>query len=212
MSLVIRAIERHDGNAITRIIIWLKDTLKRDPHLMKELMMPERAAGMNHYICYLKEMKEYDELSELLISLNRPEEAAYLEYQRKLEQNKSAKARSMALEATLKYHFESQRELDFDTTMIREQKRLLELLPRMIQQSSGEGLKETDTVAQTLWHSCMHHYTENVDYAPKKLKHTLNICDNEYEWIVLTALAKRHEWEMIEVMVKKDGGLLSKFR
>ena len=64
--------------------------------------MPERAAGMNHYICYLKEMKEYDELSELLISLNRPEEAAYLEYERKLEQNKSAKARSMALEATLK--------------------------------------------------------------------------------------------------------------
>ena len=50
----------------------------------------------------LKEMKEYDELSELLISLNRPEEAAYLEYERKLEQNKSAKARSMALEATLK--------------------------------------------------------------------------------------------------------------
>ena len=47
-------------------------------------------------------MKEYDELSELLISLNRPEEAAYLEYERKLEQNKSAKARSMALEATLK--------------------------------------------------------------------------------------------------------------
>ena len=69
---------------------------------MKDLMMPERAAGMNHYICYLKEMKEYDELSELLISLNRPEEAAYLEYERKLEQNKSAKARSMALEATLK--------------------------------------------------------------------------------------------------------------
>ena len=58
---------------------------------MKDLMTPERAVGMNHYICYLKEMKEYDELSELLISLNRPEEAAYLEYQRKLEQNKSAK-------------------------------------------------------------------------------------------------------------------------
>ena len=34
-------------------------------------MAPERAAGMNHYICYLKEMKEYDELSELLQQLNR---------------------------------------------------------------------------------------------------------------------------------------------
>ena len=66
-----RAIERHDGNGITRIIIWLKETLKRDQNLMKDLMTPERAAGMNHYICYLKEMKEYDELSELLQQLNR---------------------------------------------------------------------------------------------------------------------------------------------
>ena len=58
----------------------------------------------------------------------------------------------------------------------------------------------------------MHHYTDSVDYSPKQLKQSLNISDNEYEWIVLTALAKRKEWEMIEVMVKKDGGLLSKFR
>ena len=70
-ELLDQAIARHDGNAITRIIIWLKDTLKRDPNLMKDLMSPDRAVGMNHYICYLKEMKEYDELSELLISLNR---------------------------------------------------------------------------------------------------------------------------------------------
>ena len=70
-DLLDQAIARHDGNAITRIIIWLKDTLKRDPNLMKDLMAPDRAVGMNHYICYLKEMKEYDELSELLISLNR---------------------------------------------------------------------------------------------------------------------------------------------
>ena len=59
-----KAIERHDGNAITRIIIWLKESLKRDPDLMKDLMM--RPAAMNHYICYLKEMKEFDELHELL--------------------------------------------------------------------------------------------------------------------------------------------------
>lgn len=80
----------------------------------------------------------------------------------------------MALEATLKYHFESQRELDFDTAMIREQKRLLDLLPKVIENDKKnkpeEPLKETDTVAQTLWYSCMHHYTENVEYAPKNLR------------------------------------------
>ena len=33
-------------------------------------------------------MKEFDELCELLTTLNRPEEAAFLEYQRKLENNR----------------------------------------------------------------------------------------------------------------------------
>merc|ERR1711933_380208 len=91
------------------------------------------------------------------------------------------------------------------------QNRLLDLIPRVLSDTKTTELKENDTVAQTLWYSCMHHYTDSVDYSPKQLKQSLNISDNEYEWIVLTALAKRKEWEMIEVMVKKDGGLLSKF-
>ena len=62
-ELLDKAIERHDGNAITRIIIWLKSTLKRDPDLMKDLMI--RPAAMNHYICYLQKMKEFDELFEV---------------------------------------------------------------------------------------------------------------------------------------------------
>ena len=62
-ELLDKAIQRHDGNAITRIIIWLKSTLKRDPDLMKDLMM--RPAAMNHYICYLQKMKEFDELFEV---------------------------------------------------------------------------------------------------------------------------------------------------
>jgi len=43
MHMLDLAIEQYDGNAITRIIIWLKETLKRDPDLMKDLM--SRPAG-----------------------------------------------------------------------------------------------------------------------------------------------------------------------
>lgn len=43
MQLLDTAIERYDGNAIIRIIIWLKETLKRDPDLMKDIM--NRPAG-----------------------------------------------------------------------------------------------------------------------------------------------------------------------
>ena len=62
----------------------------------------------------------------------RPEEAAYLEYQRKLELYKSAKARSNELDSTLRLHFDSQRELEFDAKLIREQKRLLDMQPKII--------------------------------------------------------------------------------
>jgi hypothetical protein len=85
-QLLDQAIKRNDGNAVTRIIIWLKQSLPRDPNLMKDLI--SRPDAVNHYIFYLKEMKEFDELCELLTTLNRPEEAAFLEYQRKLENNR----------------------------------------------------------------------------------------------------------------------------
>lgn len=216
-DLLDQAIARHDGNAITRIIIWLKDTLKRDPNLMKDLMAPDRAVGMNHYICYLKEMKEYDELSELLISLNRPEEAAYLEYQRKLELYKSAKARSNELDSTLRLHFDSQRELEFDAKLIREQKRLLDMQPKIIESDKklkleSDHLKESDTVAQTLWYTCLNHYTNaSREYSVDYIKRALDISQNEFEWIALTALAKQKNWELIEVMVKKgETGMFSK--
>ena len=48
MQLLDLAIEQYDGNGITRIIIWLKETLKRDPDLMKDLM--NRPAGMEFII------------------------------------------------------------------------------------------------------------------------------------------------------------------
>jgi len=81
---------------------------------------------MDHYICYLKEMKEFDELFELLTMLNRSEEAAFLEYQRKLEQNQDGKLRADAMQATLKINFEPQPELKFESSMIDEQVRLLD--------------------------------------------------------------------------------------
>ena len=43
---------------------------------------------MNHYIAYLRQMKEFEELFQLLTLINRPEEAAFVEYQRKMENNK----------------------------------------------------------------------------------------------------------------------------
>lgn len=194
-QLLDRAIERHDGNAITRIIIWLKESLKRDPDLMKDLM--NRPAAMNHYICYLKEMKEFDELFELLTTLNRSEEAAFLEYQRKLEQNKDGKVRAGALRSTVEIHFRSQRELKFESQLIDEQIKLLETQVGLAEHDKGlkledvDKLKVGDTLSQTLWYLYINHWADKDKItAPEHLRSKFNISDLEHEWIAITALAK----------------------
>ena len=86
----------------------------------------------------IKKRHNSDPIIEILIhGIIRPEEAAYLEYQRKLELYKSAKARSNELESTLRLHFDSQRELEFDARLIREQKRLLDMQPKIIGRFNG---------------------------------------------------------------------------
>ena len=81
---------------------------------------------MNHYTTYLRDMKQFDELFELLTMLNRPEEAAFVDYQRKLEQNKSGELRAEALKISHNFNFSSLRDSKFDASMIEEQIRLLD--------------------------------------------------------------------------------------
>ena len=194
-QLLDRAIERCDGNAITRIIIWLKESLKRDPNLMKDLI--NRPAAMNHYICYLKDMKEFDELFELLTTLNRSEEAAFLEYQRKLEQNKDGKVRAGALRSTMDIHFRSQRELKFESELIGEQIRLLETQGGIVEHDKNlkdvEKLKVGDTLSQTMWNLCSNHWSdkENIT-SPEHIRKMFNISDLEHQWLAITALAKEY--------------------
>ena len=99
-------------------------------------------------------------------------------------------------------------------------------------------MKESDTVAQTLWYTCLNHYTNaSREYSVDYIKRALDISQNEFEWIALTvskvgcvlpiektnntveniikyhfqALAKQKNWELIEVMVKKgETGMFSK--
>ena len=93
----------------------------------------------------------------------------------------------------------------------------------------SDHLKESDTVAQTLWYTCLNHYTNaSREYSVDYIKRALDISQNEFEWIALTvsdtpgnpeiwfswlfqALAKQKNWELIEVMVKKgETGMFSK--
>ena len=131
-----------------------------------------------------------------MIHLNRPEEAAFLEYQRKLEQNKDGKVRASALRSTLEIHFRSQRELSRDSDLIVEQIKLLETQLSLVEADKNnktviEKLKMGDTMSGTLWSLCLNHWDdkENIT-SPAHLKNKFNLSDIEYEWIAICALSK----------------------
>lgn len=123
-------------------------------------------------------MKEFDELFELLTMLNRFEEAAFLEYQIKLEQHKEGKFLADALKSMLKIHFESQKELKFEAHVIGEQVRLLENQVTIVAEDkkrklqNDNKLKVGDTLSQTLWYTCINHWDDKDDImvygVPKK--------------------------------------------
>ena len=51
----------------------------------------------------------------------------------------------------------------------------------------SDHLKESDTVAQTLWYTCLNHYTNaSREYSVDYIKRALDISQNEFEWIALT--------------------------
>ena len=142
-------------------------------------------------------MKEFDELFELLTTLNRSEEAAFLEYQRKLEQNKDGKVRAGALRSTMDIHFRSQRELKFESWLIDEQIRLLETQGGIVEHDKKLKLEEKDkmkvgdTLSETMWYLCKNHWSEKENItAPEHLRKMFNISDLEFQWLAITALAK----------------------
>lgn len=213
-ALLDKAIANHDGAAMTRIVIWIKHTLRRDKSYMNDLRA--RPDAMNHYISYLREMKEFEELAELLGTLNRPEEEAFLDYQRTLEQHRTGKVRSEALKTSLKYQFQSQRELMIESELIDEQIRLLEKQAVIVEKDKSnksipadEKLKVGDSLSSTLWYANIHHAGEKNDVtAPDTLISEFSVRESENDWMVLTALAKHKNWDQIEVMVRKTSGFL----
>lgn len=216
-ALLDKAIENYDGAGMTRLVIWIKHTLGRDESYLNELRA--RPDAMNHYISYLREMKEFDELSDLLGILNRPEEEAFLDYQRKLEQSRPGKIRADKLKDTLKFQFKSQRELQVESDLIDEQIRLIEKQLVIAEKDkaskmipSEKQLTVDDSLCATLWYANMYGSSEkNALSSPDSLASDFNVTEAEKDWVTLTALAKQKNWDQIELLVRKSGGLLGSF-
>ncbi|GIY90168.1 spermatogenesis-defective protein 39 [Caerostris extrusa] len=77
IELMHAAVESHDGNAILVVVMFLKNTLKKSIFQKEIGLFPD---AVNMYLSYLYGDHEIDELTNTLLLLNKPDDAAMLKY------------------------------------------------------------------------------------------------------------------------------------
>ncbi|XP_028296533.1 spermatogenesis-defective protein 39 homolog [Gouania willdenowi] len=202
------SVNAHDGNVITAVLIYLKRTLS------KELLFRElgcRQTALRHFIRYLTETKELTLLMELLRSLGRTEEVSLLQYKDHLNIADINKRRDF-LKSCVSLPFSAD-----DSAHVQHH---LALLERQIQievsDREAERGGQTDVfqkfpreapvlhmpLINTLYYSCLYHYTEPQENysSPLNIRNTFRVSEKQFFITALAARSKLGAWLDVDTM------------
>ncbi|XP_062857394.1 spermatogenesis-defective protein 39 homolog [Trichomycterus rosablanca] len=198
LRLLDEAVEAHDGNVITAVLIYLKKSLSKEI-LFRELMLREIA--LRHYVHYLKEMGEQKHLLELMKALGRTEDMALMQYKEHLNISDEGKRRDF-LKNCLSLPFSQD-----DATHVQDHFTLLE---RQIVIEAADKKNNTEifkrfprkasvlnmSIITTLYYSCFYHYeeSEGTFSSPANIRKTFRISEKQYILTALGARAKLKSW------------------
>uniref|UniRef100_A0A3P8XNT9 Spermatogenesis-defective protein 39 homolog n=1 Tax=Esox lucius TaxID=8010 RepID=A0A3P8XNT9_ESOLU len=174
LLLLDEAVNAHDGNVITAVLIFLKKSLSKEI-LFRELIAREIA--LRHYIHYLKEMGEHKHLVELFNLPFSQEDATHvLDHYTLLE-------RQIIIEANDK-HVESSSQAD-----------IFKKYPR---KASILNMP----IITTLYYSCFYHYgeSEGTYSSPANIRKTFRISDKQFLLTCLGARAKLKAWFDVDAL------------
>ncbi|NXE93373.1 SPE39 protein, partial [Menura novaehollandiae] len=209
LVLLDEAVAGHDGNVITAVLIFLKQTLRREI-LFRELEV--RQVALCHLIHFLRETGEQKFLLDLLRFLDRTEEVALSQYREHLSIQDVEKRREF-LKGCIGLPFSAE-----DTSHIQDHYTLLE---RQIIIEANDRHLETAGQSEifrkyprkasilnmplvtTLFYSCFYHYTEaeGTFSSPTNLKKTFKIPDKQYVLTALAARAKLRAWDDVDALL-----------
>ncbi len=140
LELLDQAIHSHDGNAITAVLLFLKSTVKNS--IFSSALMA-RPIAVNHYISFLKQHFDYNELIDFLGMLGRTEEAAMIKYkQAVIVKNAETKARN--LETCYRTHFATDPLLAHDAQLIQDQVSLIKELQIPVEDADVKAMHAGD--------------------------------------------------------------------
>ncbi|CAL8315238.1 unnamed protein product [Lota lota] len=206
MLLLDKAVDGHDGNIITAILIYLKRSLCKEV-LFRELVARETA--LQHYIHYLKESGEQKVLLDLFRALGRTEDEALLQYKHHLTITDENKRRDF-LKTCLSLPFSPE-----DATHVQDHYTLLERQiiieenDKMVERNGQSDLFKrfprkssilNMPLITTLYYSCFYHYSEpeGTYSSPANIRRTFKLAEKQYFLTALGARAKLKAWTDVD--------------
>lgn len=217
LQLLDKAIQVHDGNAITAVILFLRQTIK--PSLFN-LELQRRPVAINHYLSYLRAHYDFKELGDVLGMLNRTEEAAILKYKQAISAP-DVRGKMNALRGCLKAHFMHEPDLAHEANLVEQHAALLERQwPIEDTDSKSEALGNlvfkqfprkvsilNMPLITTLYYCCFYHGrdAENLLTSPLAIKKQHQLSDKQYVWTALSARSRLKQWTGIEELLTAKG-------
>uniref|UniRef100_A0A0K0EHD3 Spermatogenesis-defective protein 39 homolog n=1 Tax=Strongyloides stercoralis TaxID=6248 RepID=A0A0K0EHD3_STRER len=213
MDLIDYGIQYGHQDVIVKILIFLKSTLKSS--LFREILLVKSEAA-NAFINYLYESEDYEELSNTLYALGRVSEAAMIEFflasrKRVVEQ------KIHALKQTINSGFSDpglcdSKNIVKDYIDLLERQLVIEMADNIIIKSDKcQIFKEFprkcilpgSSLYDTVYYCSLYHYTlpENEYSSPLSIKGVFSICDKEYAYLSIAALAKTSSWSDIDALI-----------
>lgn len=208
-ELIDCAISCGNGDAILQVVTYLKSTLK--PSLFQQIVKV-RPSAVDHFVNYLKTTMRIGEASELLLLMNRQQEAAILQFKAAA----SSKNVIQKLEKLKKINelFTQPACNPFIAQQVSNYVNLLEMQINERLHFQPHDVLET-SVIETLFYCCEKFQrwsdpTVNSPMNPFKVVEAYGVTPAQFEWIALNERGKSQAWRDIESLFEKKSVLKKK--
>uniref|UniRef100_A0A1I7XMD6 Vps16_C domain-containing protein n=1 Tax=Heterorhabditis bacteriophora TaxID=37862 RepID=A0A1I7XMD6_HETBA len=206
MQLLDAAIDIVDGNVIQTVVLFLKRTLADS--IFRDILLRKREAA-EEYIAYLKQTKDYEELTTTLFALGRNADAAMIEFSAAIR-HQVIDQKIQALKKCSHSGF-SDPQLSTENSLVND---YINLLERQIPIDNADDQSRADIFKQlpknarlvgqsaiaTFYYCCLYHYDSQTNSlaCPGRMREVLRLSEKEFVWISVSALVRLSRWPDIE--------------
>uniref|UniRef100_A0A915PVG5 Vps16 C-terminal domain-containing protein n=1 Tax=Setaria digitata TaxID=48799 RepID=A0A915PVG5_9BILA len=209
LDLLEAALDSYDGNVIIAVVLALERSLETSVFLD---ILKQKPVAVHHYIAYLKDVGNFDQLISTLLTLNRMDEVALVLYAvacKKETSERIAYLKKCLNACTANPSLEAFSKSVNEYIDLLERQIIIEDTDDVIVKEGGNEIfrqyPKTITligrpVLTTLYYSCLYHFDLPVNaYAsPLSIKEFFHMTEKQYAWMAIAALTRLKRWNDIE--------------